>query len=541
MVAPSNKRFLLESDKGIANGLATLDGAGKIPDGQLKLGAANGVATLDGTSKLPDAQIPARLSAAQLAAGFIAKGAIFINVKDFGAKGDSSTDDTAAIQAAIDAAATRTTGGQLYGGIVMFPEGVYKTGPLKLRSRTFLYAPGKDMGQGSRESPVRLIGVNIPANGFLFTTDEVQLRQCALIGFSAYGGGATSTTGFFSVADAEDTILSNLFIDNWGREAVIMGGQNNRISFSFFQGLMNKTILTEATGSFRLTGVDHQVTSCELTGTNPAAVSSTNLYAAGAYFNIIESVISDTIFQVGDVGLNLAGGSRYRFTGCRFDGNLGHGLYITSGTDATFAGCAWARNSRTAAGTYDHINVPSTGGSRMTFTSPLMNTGDTAVRYCINDQKNSSGFHNLYIAPQGDPGTTGLASVSTGANPSVVILESELAGQLPVNSASAAAVNVNTTALTARPVHIIRTLTANAAVTFTAGATGKAYSSVLELRQDATGGRVITWPTSALVRFPGGVAPVLSTAANAVDVFRAHWNGEFWLITTQAMDVRQKP
>jgi hypothetical protein len=35
MVAPSNKRFLLESDKAAANGLATLDGGAKIPDAQL--------------------------------------------------------------------------------------------------------------------------------------------------------------------------------------------------------------------------------------------------------------------------------------------------------------------------------------------------------------------------------------------------------------------------------------------------------------------------------------------------------------------------
>jgi hypothetical protein len=35
MVAPSNKRFLLESDKGVANGLATLGADAKIPDAQL--------------------------------------------------------------------------------------------------------------------------------------------------------------------------------------------------------------------------------------------------------------------------------------------------------------------------------------------------------------------------------------------------------------------------------------------------------------------------------------------------------------------------
>lgn len=43
-----------------------------------------------------------------------------LNVRDFGAKGDSTTDDTAAIQAALDAASTRGI------SAVLFPTGTYK-------------------------------------------------------------------------------------------------------------------------------------------------------------------------------------------------------------------------------------------------------------------------------------------------------------------------------------------------------------------------------------------------------------------------------
>jgi hypothetical protein len=55
------------------------------------------------------------------------------NVRDFGAKGDGSTQDTAAIQAAIDAAA------KLGGGEVLVPAGRYMCGTLHLRDHITLH------------------------------------------------------------------------------------------------------------------------------------------------------------------------------------------------------------------------------------------------------------------------------------------------------------------------------------------------------------------------------------------------------------------
>ena len=52
------------------------------------------------------------------------------SVRDYGARSDGKTNDTAAIQAAIDAAAS--------GGVVLFPPGDYVSGTLRLRSRLVL-------------------------------------------------------------------------------------------------------------------------------------------------------------------------------------------------------------------------------------------------------------------------------------------------------------------------------------------------------------------------------------------------------------------
>lgn len=70
----------------------------------------------------------------------------------------------------------------------------------------------------------------------------------------------------------------------------------------------------------------------------------------------------------------------------------------------------------------------------------------------------------------------------------------------------------------------------NAVVTLTASRTIAAPTNlrssatyVLEVVQDATGGRTLNWNT--IFKFPGGVLPVLSTAPNAIDLFTFYFNG----------------
>lgn len=65
-------------------------------------------------------------------------------------------------------------------------------------------------------------------------------------------------------------------------------------------------------------------------------------------------------------------------------------------------------------------------------------------------------------------------------------------------------------------------LTANTTVAFTAIPTG-VTNLTLRLVQDATGSRLVSWPAS--VKWAGGVAPTLSTAANAEDIVTFYYNG----------------
>lgn len=65
------------------------------------------------------------------------------------------------------------------------------------------------------------------------------------------------------------------------------------------------------------------------------------------------------------------------------------------------------------------------------------------------------------------------------------------------------------------------TLTGNCTYTFTAPDGVGRFS--MQVIQDATGSRTVTWPAS--VRWPGGTAPTLSTAANAVDIITFQYDG----------------
>jgi hypothetical protein len=48
-------------------------------------------------------------------------------------------------------------------------------------------------------------------------------------------------------------------------------------------------------------------------------------------------------------------------------------------------------------------------------------------------------------------------------------------------------------------------------------AAGSAGSATLILRQDATGGRTLAWPSS--IRWAGGTPPLVTPAANGVDMY----------------------
>jgi hypothetical protein len=118
-------------------------------------------------------------------------GARVYNVRDFGAKGDGTTLDTTAIQAAIDACH------QAQGGTVLVPAGAFLTGTLELKSFVTLHlaAAGRLLGSGNPADYRAGRGVP-PSNGNIVLLSAANAEHVTIEGTGTIdGNGAKFYTG----------------------------------------------------------------------------------------------------------------------------------------------------------------------------------------------------------------------------------------------------------------------------------------------------------------------------------------------------------
>lgn len=118
-------------------------------------------------------------------------GARIYNIREFGAKGDGTTLDTAAVQAAIDACHRDR------GGTVLVPAGEFLVGTLELKSNVTLHlaAQGRLLGSGNKEHYRAGNGVP-PGNGNIVMLSAANAENITIEGRGTIdGNGAKFFTG----------------------------------------------------------------------------------------------------------------------------------------------------------------------------------------------------------------------------------------------------------------------------------------------------------------------------------------------------------
>lgn len=383
-----------------------------------------------------------------------------ISVKDFGAKGDNTTDDTAAFNAAL--ASVAATGG----GKLLIPAGDYLiTTPLSYSAGSLSL-----MGDGAR-STIRW--GNTTANLLNFTGSDIRLsdfrvvtpfqtstagvlfnfanaNNAKLSGIWTDGGwdvvhflGASGTPSYrSSVTDCNfvNVMNSGVFYDQYfGGAAVITGTEmlgapsnhGNGIivyagdTFNWcninIQGFVFGVYVAPTPGGINYVGVIH-ATNVLCDGGGFATTQDGWYFGAGTggAYSARHRLTNCWGGSCGRNGFNVVNASDVTFTNCIGTGNVQHGFQIFSpSSDITLMGCTTNHNGHTTGNTYDGIHVvgPVTDFI-ITNCRCRPNAGDTAntQRYGIFVD---SSANNRYIISNNDLNgnvTGGLSDSGTGAS-----------------------------------------------------------------------------------------------------------------------------
>ena len=479
-----------------------------------------------------------------------AKSTLGFNVKDFGAKGDGVTVDSGSIQAAVNAALAAS------GGTVYLPAGTY------ICSGVYLGSNIRFVGAGMGATVLKMDPAAVPG------TNAWVLRVA---------NGSTIAASYVSVSDL--TIDGNRTA--FPNPAAKMYG--------YYLGTQNVGLVTDCSVN-RVEFRGCTAYACDVVNALRVAItdcwSHDNGGTLGAYnscsgFEILaDDVTVSNCRAVGNSNNGFMSGEggvthyRTRYIGCTAQANTNSGFYLHDGmTDSAIVGCASRDNGAAgitlATGSVRNIVSASTCTGNANNGLRLDSASYTTVNGCVFDGNAtaSSGNPEVYFV-SGAAYNTVANCVVNSVNSNTSVVE---AGTSDYNAVRGLTTNKSVTLIGAHssndatafsqssadlrysqlvePVTVVAasgaaqtlagtaadiTLSNSCTLTMPTATTGS--SMTLVLRQDASGGRVVTWP--AAVKWPSGTAPTVTNTAGAVDAFTFLCVGGVWCGFVAGQDVR---
>lgn len=274
--------------------------------------------------------LPSSASVNQINAG--ARSSSVFNVKDFGAKGDGKSSDSAAIQKTLDAA------GKVQ-GTAYFPSGNYRCHNLKVSPYTTVLAEPQ--------------WAYSPDAGAILTIDSED-ADCVLNISEAYG---CHIRGIFLRGDRRAAKIQHGIFQN---HATAFTPRENSpviedVSINQFSGhgvyllriwlfvIRHSIFKSNAGHGVCIRGWDGFVTDNQFSGNGKSGFATEEGGGSTVMFT------ANRVEWNREYGLYLAGGDAWNVTGNCFDRNWGAAIYANNVSDATFTGNVFRRNGKNSA------------------------------------------------------------------------------------------------------------------------------------------------------------------------------------------------
>lgn len=282
--------------------------------------------------------------------------------EQYGAVGDGTTDDAAAIQDGIDDLAA---GG---GGTLWFTARTYLIGSTIVLKEGVTLATGTMHRSLLATTGTTTLQADSGLTGWMFdTVGTTYTLGIGIVGFNIRGPGVGLSTavGGIRLRWALNARLQWLAINNFSAPCISVDQPSISLAIEDcgVQTDSSGRTLTEPCGSLDLGGSDHYIRSIQCNG-GPSNTSGADgkthvtypgdFYRTGAHIHCISSWIYDLSGEFGDVGIYLgptANGNR--FIGTRADVNAGHGFYLDEASNNQFVGCFAIGNGLATFDTYD--------------------------------------------------------------------------------------------------------------------------------------------------------------------------------------------
>jgi hypothetical protein len=251
-----------------------------------------------------------------------------VSVKDFGAVGDGVTDDTAAIQAAIDFVYS----GTVQGGTLFFPKGTYKvTASIYQKPRVSF------LGEGSRQSIVAWGGVSAPLsyNAVVYCVNGTDVSPDFVFSTNiqgmAIGGNNVAPVALAIRGHQENCRFTDMVLGSFttsGLDILPFSQVNHGITFE------DMHIIPQA-GTTSAVGIKgSHVQKCNFKNITTDVSSGSYLYGVRLYNTPLLNVFENIHTEDCQYGFYVEGGANNVFIGLEATNGVANGVshFYTTGT-----------------------------------------------------------------------------------------------------------------------------------------------------------------------------------------------------------------